>query len=96
MDYALTDSQALPSVNQHREYIRQHNDGSQPAEPGQRCSQIVFETWLKKIIMSKKKITSKFGWKYTGHSEQPDGVVANFVDLQRQMGHFRGRDYHSQ
>lgn len=41
--------------------------------------------------MSKKKITSKFGWKYTGHSEQPDGVVVNFVDHHGEMHTIRSR-----
>ena len=71
-------------MNQQREYIRQHNDGSQPAEPGQRCSQIIFEAWLKEIILKKRLVTSRFGWKYVAHTEQSDGVIATFMDYQGQ------------
>jgi FAD-dependent monooxygenase len=72
--------QKIPSVNEQREYIRTHNDGSQPAEPGQRCSQIVFEAWLKSIVIEKENVTSKFGWTYVGHVETDKGVTATFVD----------------
>ncbi|KAL2831603.1 FAD binding domain-containing protein [Aspergillus pseudoustus] len=70
----------IPSVAEQRECIKVHNDGSQPAEPGQRCSQIVFESWLKGLIISKQNLTSKFGWTYTGHIEAEDGVTASFID----------------
>jgi FAD-dependent monooxygenase len=72
--------QKIPSVNEQREYIRSHNNGTQPAEPGQRCSQIIFETWLKGIVSKKAKITSRFGWTYVGHIETDNGVTASFVD----------------
>ncbi|KAJ5929220.1 hypothetical protein N7454_007068 [Penicillium verhagenii] len=70
----------LPSVNEHREYIKAHNDGTQPAEPGQRCSQIVFEAWLKEIICGRPNVTTKIGWTYTNHVETDNGVVATFID----------------
>ncbi|KAL2796952.1 FAD binding domain-containing protein [Aspergillus keveii] len=70
----------IPSVNEQREYIRTHNDGTQPAEPGQRCSQIVFEAWLKGIVVRKANVTSKLGWTYVGHIETDNGVTASFVD----------------
>jgi hypothetical protein len=36
-------SQDLPSVDQWCKTIMEDNDGSHPAEPYQRCSQIIFE-----------------------------------------------------
>ncbi|KAJ5263382.1 hypothetical protein N7478_010987 [Penicillium angulare] len=70
----------ITSVNEQREYIRTHNDGTQPAEPGQRCSQIVFEAWLKELICGKANVTTKFGWTYMSHVETDDGVLATFLD----------------
>ncbi|CEL00428.1 hypothetical protein ASPCAL00030 [Aspergillus calidoustus] len=70
----------IPSVNEQREYIRLHNDGTQPAEPGQRCSQIIFEAWLKGIVSEKANVTSKFGWTYVGHIEIDNGAMATFID----------------
>ncbi|KAJ5934449.1 hypothetical protein N7466_003996 [Penicillium verhagenii] len=70
----------LPSVNEHREYIKAHNDGTQPAEPGQRCSQIVFEAWLKEIICERPNVTTRIGWTYTHHVETDNEAVATFID----------------
>ncbi|KAJ0417538.1 FAD binding domain-containing protein [Aspergillus carlsbadensis] len=70
----------IPSVNEQREYIKTHNDGTQPAEPGQRCSQIIFEAWLKGVVCKKPRVTSKFGWTYVGHIETDNGVMATFID----------------
>jgi FAD-dependent monooxygenase len=67
-------------VNRQRDHIKRNNDGTQPAEPGQRCSQIIFEAWLKSIICSKAQVNSKFGWTYTRHVEAGDGVTATFTD----------------
>ncbi|KAI3008885.1 hypothetical protein CBS147346_2320 [Aspergillus niger] len=70
----------IPSVNEERKYIKAHNDGTQPAEPGQRCSQIIFEAWFKGIISTRANVTSKVGWTYTNHVETHDGVTATFID----------------
>ncbi|KAJ5100578.1 hypothetical protein N7456_006630 [Penicillium angulare] len=70
----------LPSVNEQREYIRTHNDGTQPAEPGQRCSQIIFEAWLKRLICSRSNVTTKAGWTYVNHVETNDEASAVFFD----------------
>ncbi|KAL3477473.1 FAD binding domain-containing protein [Aspergillus californicus] len=70
----------IPSVDEQREYIKAHNDGTQPAEPGQRCSQIIFEAWLKGVLCGKDNVTAEFGWTYTGHVETADGVTATLVD----------------
>ncbi|KAJ5710575.1 hypothetical protein N7488_004731 [Penicillium malachiteum] len=67
----------LPSVNEQREYIKMHNYGTQP---GQRCSQIIFEAWLKEVICNKASVTTGVGWTYTSHIETDNGVSATFVD----------------
>lgn len=43
--------------------------------------QILFEAWLKKIILERTKVRSRFGWKYLSHAEDVNGVLANFVDI---------------
>ena len=60
--------------------IAENNDGTQPVEPGQRCSQIVLEAWLKTKCLAQPSIESHFGWKYITHSESPDGVESTFRD----------------
>lgn len=42
--------------------------------------QIIFEAWLRKVILSQSGICGKFGWKYLHHVEEHDGVIATFVD----------------
>ena len=72
--------QELPSTNETRAKIAQNNDGTQPAEPGQRCSQIVLEAWLKKRCLAQRSIESHFGWKYVSHTETSKGVESTFRD----------------
>lgn len=43
--------------------------------------QILFEAWLKDIILERTKVRSRFGWKYLSHIEDVNGVVATFVDI---------------
>ncbi|KAJ5746824.1 hypothetical protein N7520_012006 [Penicillium odoratum] len=87
----LVGSWRLPSVQQQRNYIKLNNDGSQPAEPGQRCSQIIFEAWLKRLILNKTKVVSRFGWTYVGHIENPEGIIASFTDNTGQRRTLRGQ-----
>ncbi|KAJ5175577.1 uncharacterized protein N7482_001454 [Penicillium canariense] len=87
----LVGSWRLPSVQQQRNDIKLNNDGSQPAEPGQRCSQIIFEAWLKNLILSKTKVIRKFGWTYLGHVENAEGIIATFSDNTGQSRTLRGR-----
>lgn len=58
----------------------ENNDGSHPAEPPQRCSQIVLESWLKKKCLLQPSIDSHFGWKYISHKETTEGVESTFMD----------------
>lgn len=56
------------------------NDGSHPAEPPQRCSQIVLEAWLKEKCLLRPSIDGRFGWKYISHKETANGVESVFLD----------------
>lgn len=42
-----------PTVKEQRKYIQQTNYGSQPAEPSYRCTQTIFEAWLKELTSTK-------------------------------------------
>jgi 2-polyprenyl-6-methoxyphenol hydroxylase-like FAD-dependent oxidoreductase len=77
----LTVLQPLPSVKEWRETIHSQNDGTQPAEPGQRCSQIIFEAWLKRKCLEQKLIDGRFGWKFQTFLEENAGVTSTFLDL---------------
>ncbi|KAL4931896.1 FAD binding domain-containing protein [Aspergillus undulatus] len=72
---------SVPSVDEQRAEIRDVNDGSYPAEPGQRCSQIVFEKWMRGLVLKEEAITFWGGWRYISHVEDDDQVQARFVDL---------------
>ncbi|KAH7085238.1 FAD binding domain-containing protein [Paraphoma chrysanthemicola] len=71
----------LPSPRQWRENIRQQNDGTMPREPYQRCSQAIFEAWLKKHIQQQPLIEAHFGVKFESLEESEDGVVSHVVDV---------------
>lgn len=71
----------LPSAKEWREEIHAKNDGTQAAEPGQRCPQIIFEAWMKKKCLEQKLIEGRFGWKFQTFEEDGAGVTSTFVDL---------------
>lgn len=77
--------QRLPPMNEWRENIAKENDGTNPAEPGQRCSQIILEAWLKKNCLAYHSIKSRFGWKYLSHTETVSGVESKFIDFHNQQ-----------
>lgn len=78
-------------MNEWRNTIAKDNDGTYPAETGQRCSRIVLEEWLKKKCLAQPPINSKFGWKYISHVETADGNESTFIDCSNQL-----RNVHSQ
>ncbi|RAL10719.1 FAD/NAD(P)-binding domain-containing protein [Aspergillus homomorphus CBS 101889] len=81
----------VPCVTTQRESIRQTNDGTQAAEPSQRCSQVIFEAWMRKLILKQASAGSamqtRFGWKYLHHSEDETGVWATFLDAEQGVQH---------
>ncbi|KAF2013873.1 hypothetical protein BU24DRAFT_249031 [Aaosphaeria arxii CBS 175.79] len=50
------------------------------SQPYQRCSQAIFEAWLKPHIQKQSKIDSRFGWEFIGLEENDSGVVSQFRD----------------
>ncbi|EXJ79164.1 hypothetical protein A1O3_08665 [Capronia epimyces CBS 606.96] len=73
----------LPSPDIWRERIKRQNDGSMPREPYQRCSQVVFEAWLKPICEKNPLIQTLFGYKFEELIEQADSVTCVVTDLER-------------
>ncbi|KAL3480943.1 FAD binding domain-containing protein [Aspergillus californicus] len=51
-----------------------------PREPYQRCSQAIFEAWLKPHIQQTSLIDSRFGWKLESLTEYEDRVESLFID----------------
>lgn len=62
----------LPSPDQQAEQIRENRDGTMPRFPYQRCSQSIFEAWLKKIIQEEPLIDSYFGMKFETTTESTE------------------------
>jgi 2-polyprenyl-6-methoxyphenol hydroxylase-like FAD-dependent oxidoreductase len=70
----------LLSPDEWTERIRDQNEGSKPREPYQRCSQAVFEPWLKPHIQAESLIDSYSGLKFESLEETEEGVVSQLVD----------------
>ena len=71
----------LPGVNKWARRIRETNDGSQPAEPWQRLSQVLFEKWLKTLCDEDPLIDVRFGWKVEGVEEGTDDVHTTVTNV---------------
>ncbi|KAH7408960.1 FAD binding domain-containing protein [Cadophora sp. MPI-SDFR-AT-0126] len=71
----------LPSPKEWRERIKNENDGSMPAQPYQRCSQALFEAWLKPRIQAEPLIGSHFGLKFESLEESENGVESHLLDV---------------
>ncbi len=72
----------MPSHDDFRRMIRDKNDGSMPRDASQRCSQAVFEAWLKPRIQAEPLIHSFFGCKFEGLTEYEDRVECEVSDMQ--------------
>lgn len=53
-----------------------------PSEPYQRCSQAIFEAWLKPRIQAQPLIKSVFGLTFQSLVESDNCVVSTFTDIQ--------------
>ncbi len=71
---------AMPSVDAMRERIRAHNDGTMPCVPYQRCSQEVFEAWMKRLCEDDPLIDVRSGWRFDTLTQDADGVTAEITD----------------
>jgi 2-polyprenyl-6-methoxyphenol hydroxylase-like FAD-dependent oxidoreductase len=56
-------------------------------EPYQRCSQVVFEAWLKPRIQAESLIHSVFGLKFESLVESADGVESTWIDVESSETH---------
>jgi len=70
----------LPSVDEWNVRIAAQNDGTLPAVPYQRCSQEVFEAWLKRRCEAHPLITVRSGWRFDALAQDADGVTAQVTD----------------
>lgn len=64
-----------------------------PREPYQRCSQAIFEAWLKPRIQAEPLIDSRFGLKYISLTETETGVETHLVDVQTGEEHLVRSQY---
>jgi FAD-dependent monooxygenase len=68
----------MPSPDEWREQIKRRNDGKQPREPYQRCSQAIFEKEFKQLIEKEPMVDSRFGCKIESIQENDDCVLSRF------------------
>lgn len=52
-----------------------------PREPYQRCSQVIFEAWLKPICEANPLIDTYFGYKFEELTEHDNDVHSTLMDL---------------
>ncbi|KAH6977517.1 FAD binding domain-containing protein [Ilyonectria sp. MPI-CAGE-AT-0026] len=64
-----------------------------PREPYQRCSQAIFEAWLKKKIQTEPLIDSHFGWKFDAFTEIEGGVESIIIDTASGENHIVRSQY---
>lgn len=72
----------LPSPKEWATRIHEKNDGSMPRETYRRCSQAIFEAWLKPRVQQEELIDAHFGIKFESLKETPDGVVSQLVNVE--------------
>jgi len=65
-----------PSPREWQARIREENDGSHPAEPAMRVSQVVIEPELKRRVLATPAITARFGVALEGFTQDAAGVTA--------------------
>ena len=86
---AYVSFQHIPNNDASRARIFAENDGTQPAEPGQRCSQIVLETMLKQKCLAHPLIVCYYGYKFVSLEEDDTGVTGRFIDLKNETKFIR-------
>ncbi|KAL4988387.1 FAD binding domain-containing protein [Aspergillus falconensis] len=71
---------SVPCAEEQKSESKRVNDGSFPAEPGQRCSQIVVETWMRRMVLDCENVEFHGRWRYVGHVEEENKVKVRVVD----------------
>jgi 2-polyprenyl-6-methoxyphenol hydroxylase-like FAD-dependent oxidoreductase len=69
-----------PSVTEARRRIREQNDGSQPAEPAMRVSQVVIEPELRRALTSARHVSVRYGVALESFVQDEAGVTATVRD----------------
>lgn len=64
-----------------------------PQEPYQRCSQAIFEAWLKLVVEAEPLIDSYFGLKFESLLESEDGVESRLTDIKSGKEHIVKSQY---
>jgi FAD-dependent monooxygenase len=77
----------LPSVDEWRARIREQNDGTLPAVPYQRGSQVIFEAWLKRLCEQDPLIDVRSGWRFDALVQDSSGVTATVIDTTTEQTH---------
>ncbi len=70
----------LASVDEMRERIRACTDGTLPSQPYQRCSQEIFEAWMKALCERDPLIDVQSGTRLESLTQDEDGVTATLSD----------------
>ncbi|WP_225801882.1 FAD-dependent monooxygenase [Streptomyces sp. NK15101] len=70
----------LPSVAEERRRITERNDGTQPAEPGQRISQIELEPVLRAHCRREPLVELRCGLRFDTLTQDDEGVTSTLVD----------------
>jgi 2-polyprenyl-6-methoxyphenol hydroxylase-like FAD-dependent oxidoreductase len=71
----------IPSVAEERRRIAERNDGTQPAEPGQRLSQINLEPVLRAHCRRHPLIDLRCGWHFESLTQDDEGVTSRLVNV---------------
>lgn len=66
----------LPSPDRWQQRIAASNDGTLPQVAYQRCSQEVFEAWMKQLCVEDPLIDVRAGWRFDALSQDDSGVTA--------------------
>ena len=64
-----------------------------PREPYQRCSQAIFEAWLKPRIQAEPLIDAHFGIKFESLLEKEDSVECHLTDVTTNQAHIVRSQY---
>ncbi|KAL4812005.1 FAD binding domain-containing protein [Aspergillus spinulosporus] len=71
---------SVPCVERQISESKEINDGSFSAEPGQRCSQILVEKWMRRLVLDCENVEFRGNWRYVGYAEEEDRVRVRIVD----------------
>ncbi|SCO84288.1 related to phenol 2-monooxygenase [Fusarium oxysporum] len=83
----------LPGANALRQRIKEQNDGSQPLEPWQRLSQVIFERRLRAMCEDDPLIQLHYGHKIESVELQPAGVKTRIIDSETGISTVWESDY---